>query len=288
MTASTTSLDQIPFLGSGLGFRRNLKQVIFDHEEHIDFLEIITEQYANSPPIWEELEEVGEKFQIIPHGIRMSIGSTLPLDKEYMRGIRRISEITKAPYYSEHLCMTRVPGVDIGHLSPLWFSEDVLQATIDKVNFVQDYLQKPLALENVTYLFDLPHAPMSQTEFFNRMVDATGCLVLLDVTNVYINSMNHEFDGERFLDELPLDRVVQLHLAGGYWKDDVLIDGHCEKVEDGTWDLLKLVAEKTTMVRGSILEHDSNYPEDFTELLETLATARQIMGWNTAPRRKIA
>lgn len=283
MPEATSSLSEIPFLGSGIGFRRELKKRLFELHEEVDFVEIITDQYREDPRAMEELEEVCGYFQIIPHGVSLSVGSAGPLDREYLRFIKSISDLTKAPYYSEHLCMTRAPGIDIGHLSPLWFTEDILRNTIDKVNQIQDYLGKPLILENVTYSFEIPNAPMSQTEFFNRMVDATGCGVLLDVTNVYINSVNHGFDPDKFLDEMPMDRVVQLHLAGGYWSNGFLIDSHSEVIQDGSWEILEKVAAKANP-KGSILEHDRNFPE-IEELLASLQKARDILGWTKRQER---
>jgi len=275
--ASSDTLAEIPFLGSGMGFRREIKPAILDRREEIDFLEVITEQYTEDPRTLDELAAIRESFPVIPHGVSLSVGSAIPPYRELLSKIKEICEITRTPYYSEHLCMTRAPGIDIGHLSPLWFTEEMLGWVRDNVHRIQDYLGLPLILENVTYLFDLPEARMSQTEFFNRLVEDTGCGVLLDVTNVYINSANHEFDPVEFLDQMPLDRVVQLHLAGGYWSRGILIDGHSETVEDGTWDLLEVVARKARP-RGSILEHDKNFP-DIEELVATVGKARHILGW---------
>ena len=172
--------------------------------------------------------------------------------------------------------MTRAPGIDIGHLSPLWFTETVLDITIENVRRVQDYLGKPLVLENVTYPFDIPRADMTQPEFFGRLVEASGCGILLDVTNVYINSVNHHFDPVEFLKNMPLDRVVQVHLAGGFVKDGVMIDGHSEVVDEQSWSLLDTLVSLVP-VRASILEHDANFPEQISVLLSQVTRARGIL-----------
>lgn len=226
-----------------------------------------------------ELEEICTIFTVIPHGIGLSVGSAMPLDQNYLRAIKHISDLTKSPYYSEHLCMTRAPGIDIGHLSPLWFTEAVLENTIRNVTRVQEYIGKPLVLENVTYLVGIPDGNMSQTEFFNRLVEATGCGVLLDVTNIFINSMNHEFDAIAFLEQMPLNRVVQVHIAGGFWRNEIFIDSHSEPVQEETWKLLQALVSRT-QVKGVILEHDSNYPE-MPILLYQVAKARQLMRQGT-------
>jgi uncharacterized protein (UPF0276 family) len=275
MTQTATGITDIPFLGVGLGYRRELKEGIFAFKEEIDFLEIITEQYIYNVNGREQLEKICEEFQVIPHGVSLSIGSMSPLDKDYLRAVKQISDLTKSPYYSEHLCMTSAPGIEIGHLSPLWFTEKTLQNAIRNVSEVQEYLGKPLILENVTYLFEIPASPMSQTTFFQRLVGATGCGVLLDATNVFINALNHHFDPIAFLDEMPLDHVVQVHLAGGYWKHGTFVDGHSEPVQEESWDVFKALVARC-QVRGVIFEHDDNFPE-MTLLVEQIRRAKKIL-----------
>lgn len=274
--AHREALTSIPFLGSGLGYRREIAKHILEHKHAIDFLEIITDQFTNDAAKMTELEQLCEAFVVIPHGIALSIGSGIPLDREYLRLIKTVSDFTGAPYYSEHLSMTRAPGIDIGHLSPLWFTESVLENTRRNVSEVQDKLGKPLVLENVTYLFEIPGAAMSQAEFFHRLAEDTGCGILLDITNVHINSVNHHFDAVQFLRQMPLENVVQVHLAGGFWSDDVLVDGHSEAVQEETWSLFCALVD-LVQVKGSILEHDSNFPEDFSVLLNVLDRARSIL-----------
>ena len=127
----------------------------------------------------------------------------------------------------------------------------------------------------MTYPFEIPGAGMKQPEFFARLVDATGCGVLLDVTNIYINSENHHFDPVEFLKAMPLDRVVQIHLAGADLKDGLLIDGHSEKVDEESWQLLEILVSLVP-VRASILEHDANFPDEFSVLLTQVERARKI------------
>lgn len=265
----------IPVLGSGLGYRREIAGEIWEQRHAIDFLEIITDQFTGDAPRQQELERLCETFRVIPHGIGLSIGSPA-IDPDYLRSVKIVSDITGAPYYSEHLAVTRAPGIDIGHLSPMWFTEEVLQSTARNVSLVQETLGKPIILENVTYLFEIPGAGMSQPEFFHRLVEATGCGVLLDLTNIYVNSVNHHFDPVEFLRMMPLERAVQVHLAGGFWSDDVFVDGHSEAIQEETWHLFEIL-QSVVKVKGSILEHDANFPDDFSVLLNALARARHIM-----------
>jgi len=274
LTFASAPVPQIPKLGSGLGYRHELKDVILDSRHAIDFVEIITEQFIGDTDQIRELEQVCDVFPVIPHGIGLSIGSQT-LDDEYLKHIKRVSDVTGSPYYSEHLAMTRAPGIDIGHLSPLWFVGPVLRATVDNVLRVQDFLKKPIILENVTYLLAVPDAEMSQAEFFARLVERTGCGVLLDITNVYINSVNHHFDPVAFIKEMPLDRIVQIHLAGGHMHNGLMIDAHSEPVDEGSWSVLEALMALTE-VKGCILEHDANFPSDISVLLDQVARARMI------------
>lgn len=267
-------ITTIPALGVGLGYRSELRQGILANRERIDFLEIITDNYLREPSALAALEELCTLFPVIPHGVDLSIGSVMPWEPAYLRDIKRVSDLTGSPYYSEHLCMTRVPGRDIGHLAPLWFTESLLQYVTDRVLRLQEYLGKPLILENVTYMLEIS-SPMSQADFFHRLVKATGCGVLLDVTNVFINAMNHQFDPGEFLNQMPLDHLVQVHLAGGYWRNGWLVDGHSELVPSEVFDLLMTVTT-VCQVKNIIFEHDAHFPS-MTDLLGQMDHARSIL-----------
>jgi uncharacterized protein (UPF0276 family) len=279
MTSSTQFLDAIPDLGSGLGYRREIGSWILDAGDRVDVLEVVTEQF-----MWaeDELAALVDRFPVIPHGVGLSIGTVGPLDWEYLRSVKRVSDITGAPYYSEHLAVTRAPGIDIGHLSPVWFTNEVLRAVIDNVHAVQDFLGKPLVLENISYLFDIPNATMTQAEFFHRLVDATGCGLLLDVANVNVNSQNHRFDPVAFLDSMPLHAVVQIHMAGGFWSDGIYFDGHSGPVDEATWQLLDVLLERVP-IRISIVERDANFPDELTPLLDDVDRIRRAISAARAP-----
>lgn len=279
MTSSTQFLDAIPYLGSGLGYRREIGSRILDAGDRVDVLEVVTEQFIQAE---DELAALVDRFPVIPHGVGLSIGTAGPLDREYLRSVKRVSDITGAPYYSEHLAVTRAPGIDIGHLSPVWFTNEVLRAVIDNVHAVQDFLGKPLVLENISYLFDIPNATMTQAEFFHRLVDATGCGLLLDVANVNVNAQNHRFDPVEFLDSMPLHAVVQIHMAGGFWSDGIYFDGHSEPMDEATWQLLDVLLERVP-IRISIVERDANFPDELTPLLDDVDRIRRAISAARAP-----
>lgn len=268
-------VKDLPWLGAGLGYRTEISQEIMQNRKSLDFLEIISDNYLFSPARRKQLAQLCASFQVIPHGTNLSIGRAGSLDRQYLKEIKQISQLTGAPYYSDHLALTSLPGIDLGHLSPIWYTEESLQVIIENVRTVQDYLEKPLVLETITYDLEIPGASISQPEFFRRLTDETGCGILLDVTNLYINSVNHRFDPVAFLDQFPLERVVQVHLAGGFWQDDYLIDGHSEAVPRENWQLFEEVA-KRIRIRGTIIERDDNFGE-FEALLNEVNQARKII-----------
>jgi uncharacterized protein len=276
MTPEAVDPRSLPFLGAGLGYRGPIAEAMRERRDAIDCVELLTDQYLERADGLDEVRRVCEAFPVTVHGTGLSVGSATGLDRGYLSRIKRVTDIAGASYYSEHLCMTRAPGISIGHLAPLHFTEEVLERTIRNVRVAQEFLERPLVLENVTYTIAIPRSEMTQPEFFHRLVDATGCGVLLDVTNVYINSTNHHFDPREFLAAMPLHRVMHIHLAGGYWADGVLVDGHSRPVQEESWELLEAVVGETS-VRACIIEHDQDFPDRLDPLLEQVVRARAII-----------
>jgi hypothetical protein len=252
---------------------------IYAAHDQLDFVEVLADHFFTHP---DELKKIAEVFTVIPHGVGLSIGTAGPVDQEYLAAARRVSDVSDAPYYTDHVCMTRVPGIDLGHLAPLWFNEEILSSTIANVRQVQEYLGKPLVLETITNLVADPDPAMSQTEFFGRLTEETDCGILLDVTNVYTNSVNHIFDPAAFIRELPLEHVIQVHLAGGQWQNGVLIDSHSRPVPDEVWELYGGLCEKAD-VRAVVLEQDNDLSE-LPPLLEQVWRARRIMKHDDSAR----
>jgi len=262
-------------LGCGLAYRAEIADHIRAARADIDFVEVATDQFATRPSRLDELRDIASMLPVAPHGTGLSIGSKGSIPREILERVRLVSDITGSAYYSDHLCMTRVPGIDLGHLTPLWFCDEVLAAAVARIREAQDFLGKPLVLENITYAFTIPHGQMVETEFFNQLTAATGCGVLLDVTNLYINSINHHFDPIAYMNDMPLDHVVQVHLAGGEWRGSILADSHSHPVPEEVWELFSMLCRLTT-VKGAIIERDGNLA-DFTSLIAEVSRARAIL-----------
>lgn len=269
-------LDKLEKLGVGLGFREPFRTDIFLHRDEIDFLEITADHYLDaSERKQRELEVLKDHFRLIPHGLDLSLGSAEGVDPEYLEKFARLVEETDPAWFSDHICFTRADGTSIGHLAPVPYTFEALEVFVRNIETVRNRIRAPLILENITYMVRFPSSEMSEGEFIRRLLEETDCGLLLDVTNLYINSRNFGFDWRRFLDEIPLERVVQLHFVGSHRHGSKLIDGHAHRTEPGIWEVFGEVCRRCD-VRGAILERDGNFPP-FGEIVSELRTARRLL-----------
>lgn len=277
-----TALADLPRLGVGLGFREPHREDILLRRGDVDFLEIIADHYmAPNAEKSVELDVLAEVFPLVPHGLNLSLGSAEGIDEAYLNDFAELIERIRPPWWSEHIAFTRAGGVEIGHLSPLPFTHEAVDAVCQNIERVRRVIPStPLILENITYPLALPGAELSEAEFLRAIAESTGCGLLLDITNVYVNSGNHGYDAIEFLDSLPLDNVVQLHFVGVEERDGCLMDSHARPTPEPVWSLMEAVAERIE-VRGAILERDENLPA-FGELAEELERARSILGGRAA------
>ena len=263
-------------LGVGIGFREKFKSELFLHRDRVDFLEIIGDCYLNANGyLQEELELLAANFPLIPHFINLSLGSAEGIDLDYLTKVAKLVNSLNPKWWSEHLSFTQAGGIDIGHLSPLPYTKEAVNAVCGNINLVTSQIDAPLILENITYMVNIPGAEMSEAQFIYEICDRTNCGLLLDITNLYTNSINHHYNIAEFLTQLPLERVVQLHFAGGHWHDEILIDSHCSATPDPVWELMQEVVSQT-QVQGVVLERDENIPT-FIELARELDRAKTIL-----------
>ena len=269
------NVSHLPALGAGIGYRDQFRMELFLNRTSVDFLEIVADHYLDATPAkLQELELLAGHFTLIPHGINLSIGSAEGVDLPYVRKFARLIDRIKPPWWSEHIAFTRAGGIDIGHLTPLPFTRESVETLCRNIAAVQNVIETPLILENISYVVNLPGAEMTEADFISEIVDRTGCGLLLDVTNLHMNSINFDYDPMEFLSTIPMDRVVQLHFVGGRWSDDVYVDTHSEPTPDEIWDLLDEVVKRAP-VKGVLLERDENIPP-FAELAGEVARAREI------------
>lgn len=273
---------ELPRLGAGLGYREPFRSALFMNRKAVDFLEITADHYLEAPPEkTAELDLLARHFTLIPHGLNLSLGSAEGIDAGYLRRLAELIERVDPPWWSEHIAFTRAGGVDIGHLAPVPFTREALDVLCRNVATAQQAIGVPLILENITYTVNLPGAELSEPQFLTELVDRTGVGLLLDVTNLYTNSVNHRYDPIAFLEQLPCEKIVQLHFVGGHWQGDTLVDSHSRATPEEVWQLLGEVCARAP-VRGTILERDDNLPA-FDELAAEVARAREILRSRGAP-----
>ena len=268
--------SELPELGVGIGYREPFLSKLFDCRDSIDFLEITADHYFE--PIGSkaaELDLLANNFPLIPHGLAMSLGSAEGLDATYLRLYADLVNRLKPAWCSEHIAFTRAGGIDIGHLTPLPKTDATLRVLHDNIARLQDAIQTPLILENITDTIRYPTESYDGAEFLGELCDRNDVGLLLDVTNLFINSANHRFDPVEFLHRLPKDRIVQLHFVGGYIEDGLWVDSHSRATQDEIWELLDRVV-RFAEVKGMILERDENIP-DLQELTTELEHARAIV-----------
>jgi uncharacterized protein (UPF0276 family) len=264
---------EIEALGSGLGYRPQFRADLFAHRSQVDFLEIIADHYFDAAPEkLAELDLLRAHFTIVPHGLDLSIGSADGIDPTYLDKFAELIARIDPPWWSEHLCFTRAGGVDIGHLAALPYTQEAIDVVARNVEVVRRRIAAPLLLENITTVVRAPGGEMDEPEFLARVLDRTGCGWLCDVANLFTNAVNQGVDLDATFERWPWDRLVQLHYAGGRWRNGVLIDSHDSATSAAVWDLYDRIVARAP-VKGVILERDERLPP-FAELLAEVARAR--------------
>ncbi len=248
-------------IGLGVGLRAPHFTHILSERPDVDFFEILTENYLDTGgrPAY-VLDQVAERYPILMHGVSMNVGSTDPVDIQYLSKVRALAERTGALWISDHLCWTGVLGRNTHDLLPLPYTEESLANAIEKVRTIQDFLQRPLVLENPSTYLEFASSTMSESEFFLRLAEGADNGILLDVNNVYVSAFNHGFDAEEYISAIPGERVCQYHMAGHTHKGTHIIDTHSDHVIDTVWDLYGFTLRHVGL-RATLLEWDADIPD---------------------------
>ena len=252
----------LPDLGFGLGLRPPHYKHIFEHWPAVDWFEVISENFMDTDGRPKRnLARIRERYPVVMHGVAMSIGTVDPINSEYLHKLKALIEWLEPAWISDHLCWTGVAHKNSHDLLPVPYTEEALKHIVSRIQQVQDFLGRPLALENPsTYLeFKTSHIP--EAEFIAAMARESGCNLLLDVNNVYVSCYNHRLDAKAYIDALPLDRVTQIHLSGHTNKGSHIIDTHDDHVVDEVWALYKYALHKAGRVPNTMVEWDDNIPE---------------------------
>lgn len=263
-------------LGYGVGLRSAHYPYILQHQPHVDWFEIISENYMHSQGRPRHvLDQVAERYPIVMHGVSLSIGSSDPIDFDYLRKLKTLADAVKPHWISDHVCWTGVLGRNTHDLLPMPYHEESLRHVVERIGVVQDFLERRLVLENPSSYVGFVGSTMNEWEFIARMAEESDCGLLLDVNNVYVSSVNHEFCPEEYLRALPSRRIVQFHLAGHTHCGTHLLDTHDSHVVDPVWKLYRL-AHRLTGGASTLLEWDAHIPEFPIVHAEVLKSRQQI------------
>lgn len=274
--------------GAGLGLRRQLlSQVLESLPNQVGFFEIAPENWITlGGRLGKQFRTMTERYDFICHGLSLSIGSTDPLDEKLVLDVKQFMAEHQINLYSEHLSYCSKNG-HLYDLMPIPFTSEAVKHVAERIKRVQDILEQKIAIENVSY-YAAPGQEMAEIDFFNAVVAEADCDILLDINNIYVNSVNHGYDAEAFLKAMPGQRIAYAHIAGHYVEaEDFLIDTHGADVIDPVWKLLGKAYELFG-VFPTLLERDFNLPE-LAELLKEVQTISAIQhAWTTQHNKQLA
>jgi uncharacterized protein (UPF0276 family) len=264
-----------PYLGYGLGLRKEHYETVLTERPDVDWFEIISENYMvdGGKPL-DYLTRIREHYPMVMHGVSMSIGSTEPLDFDYLKRLKALIKRVQPAWFSDHLCWTGVNGLNLHDLMPLPYTEEAIQHVADRVSQVQDYMGRQMLLENVSSYVSYSDSHLCEWEFLREVAERADCLILLDINNIYVSAYNHNFDPYTYLHAIPAERVYQLHLAGHTHENNLIIDTHDHPIADPVFELYAAAIQQFGRV-STMIERDDHIPP-LPELLAELDQVRHI------------
>ena len=263
------------YLGFGLGLRPQHYSEILDQNPHVDWFEIISENYMvpGGNPL-KTLDRIRARYPVVMHGVSLSVASTADVNLDYLKNLKSLAARVEPRWISDHLCWTGVHGVSLHDLLPIPYTQEALAHIVSRVHFVQNFLESAIALENVSTYVQFRDSEMTEWEFLTELTRRTGCWLLLDIGNVFVSAFNHGYDPKTFLAGIPTDRVVQFHIAGYTEMGTHIIDTHDQPVSEQVWNLYRLALQRFGPV-STMIERDESIPA-LAELLKELTDARAI------------
>lgn len=250
----------LPDLGFGVGLRTVHFPHILECWPKVDWFEILSENFMDTGgrPAY-VLDRIAERYPVVMHGVSMSVGSTDPLDFEYLGKLKTLAARTRARWISDHLCWTGVAGLNTHDLLPMPYTDEALRHVAERVRVISDYLERPVFLENPSSYVEFTTSTWDEADFLAELTSLSGCGLLLDVNNIYVSSFNHGFDPMAYVNRIPADRVAQIHLAGHTHKGTHILDTHSDHVVDEVWRLYRRAHERMGAV-STLLEWDEAVP----------------------------
>lgn len=275
--ALSLSSVEVPehFLGFGLGLRTEHFQDVLNEKPAIDWFEVVSENFmvdGGKPKHY--LHSIRELYPMVMHGVSLSIGSTDPLNFDYLRKLKVLTNELQPEWISDHLCWTGAHEKNSHDLLPLPYNDEALNHVCQRVEQVQEFLGRPILLENVSSYLTYKNSEMTEWHFFNEVARRSGCEILLDINNVYVSARNHDFNPQDYLDGIAKNKVKQFHLAGHSDYGEYVIDTHDHPVASSVWQLYQQALKRFGWI-STMIERDDNIPP-LSELLAEVETARNI------------
>jgi hypothetical protein len=276
-----------PFLGFGVGLRPAHYADVLEAHPPVDWFEVISENFmvAGGRPL-HTLERVRARYPIVLHGVSLSIGSSDPLNRDYLRRLADLARRIEPAWISDHLCWTGVGGHNAHDLLPLPYTEEALTHVVDRVRQVQDFLGRRILLENASTYLEFQQSVMPEWEFLSAVAERADCGILLDVNNIFVSAFNHGFSAEAYVRAVPAERVHQFHLAGYSDKERFLHDTHDHPVADAVWNLYALAVQRFGKI-STLIEWDDRippFPDLHTEARRAQRIAEAVLDVRTSPR----
>jgi uncharacterized protein (UPF0276 family) len=264
-----------PSLGFGLGLRTAHYEEILAGHPGVEWFELLSENYLvpGGKPL-HYLDRIRADYPVVMHGVSLSIGSSDPLDQDYLRALKALADRVSPRWISDHLCWTGVGGKNTHDLLPLPYAEEALTQVVSRVHAVQDILGRRILLENVSTYVSYKDSELTEWEFLAEIARRADCLILLDVNNIYVSAYNHGFDADEYLAGIPAERVQQIHVAGHSNCGDHIIDTHDADVIDPVWELYAKAIARLGPV-STMIERDDHIPP-LADLVSELDRAREV------------
>jgi uncharacterized protein (UPF0276 family) len=270
-----TQAQSLPFLGYGLGLRPDYYQEILDTKPKVDWFEIITENYLvpGGRPLY-FLDKIRQNYPVVMHGVSLSLGGVDPLDLDYLNQVKALANRIEPAWISDHLCWTGTKGLNLHDLLPIPYTHEAINHLVSRIVQIQDFLGRRILIENVSSYLSYKQSEMTEWDFIVEIVKQADCFILLDVNNVYVSSVNHEFNPMQYIKAMPKNKVAQIHLAGHSNHGDYIIDTHDAPVVQPVWDLYSAAINYLGAV-STMIERDDNMPP-FSELLAEMHKSKAI------------
>ena len=271
-----------PYIGCGLGLRPTYYSDILNTSIDVDWFEIISENYMipGGNPL-AMLERVREKYPLVMHGVSLSIASTDTVNLDYLRELKTLAKRIEPIWISDHLAWTGIEGVNLHDLLPIPYTQEALNHIAEKIRIVQDYLERPILIENPSTYVSSIESEIDEADFLNELCERENCSLLLDINNIYVSAFNHNFDAVTYLNKIKPANVVQMHIAGHTNYGTHIIDTHDQPVCDDVWALMEIASELFSNA-SPMLERDDNFPP-FMEITSEFNKIRKI---HTSARSK--